>query len=239
MIGLDGARRAAAAYDEIYRRSPFGDSPRFYEWVARLAAPRRGERVLDIGCGAGGALAALVRAGARPIGLDVSAEALRLARLAVPDVPLVQGDGAALPFPSRSARLLFNLGNLEHFEDLAGGVREMRRVLEPDGAAWILLPNVYYSGAIWRAILGGRGPDHHQPIDRFATASEWRELLAAGGLRVERSIPYHRGKWWKRLLPAALAWHFLFLARPHAPSGRQPPPPLGRRRAGAPSRESP
>lgn len=76
----------------------------------------------------------------------------------------------------------------------------------------MLLPNAYYSGDLWRVIRTGRGPDHHQAIDRFATCEEWRDLLVAAGLRVERVERWDKGKLWKRLLPFHLAYHFLYLA---------------------------
>jgi len=223
----------ARRYDELHRASGFGDSPRTYRWIARLAAPDPGSFILDIGCGSGGALRALERGGAIAVGIDLSRAALDLARVAAPSAHLVQGDGARLPFPDgRFARVL-NLGNLEHFADLAGGVREMHRVLEPEGRAWVLLPNLFYSGVIWRVLRGGEGPDHHQPIDRFATRSEWEAWLEWGGLRVLRSIPHHKGKRWKRLLPRAFAWHFLFeCARGEPAAGPPPPAPLGRAEPG-------
>ncbi|MCA8961619.1 MAG: class I SAM-dependent methyltransferase [Planctomycetes bacterium] len=215
-------------YDELYRRTGFGDAPRFYRWVTRRIAARPEDRILDIGCGAGGALVELERAHSSAIGLDFSAVALRAARIRT-RLPLVQGDGTRLPFPDQSFDHVLNLGNLEHFAELGAGVREMRRVLKPDGRAWVLLPNLFYSGAIWRAVRFGTGPDHHQPIDRFATRAEWRAVLEAGGLGVIRSEPYHKGKWWKRMLPSNLAWHFLYETRPAQPVGRALPP-LERRR---------
>ncbi len=221
-------RDAGGVYDAIYRRSPLRDQPRFYSWILKRASANARERILDIGCGAGDLLHAAAAAGIEAWGVDISREALRQAQGAVPRARLALADGARLPFPAACFRHVFNLGNLEHFTDLEGGIREMRRVLAPEGTAWVLLPNLYYSGAIWRALTGGSGPDHHQPIDRFATRGEWRELLEAGGLCVIGSAPYHKGKWWKRCLPPALAWHFLYEARRGEPSGRVPLPPLGR-----------
>ena len=82
--------------------------------------------------------------------------------------------------------------------------------LRPAGEAWLLLPNSYYSGDIWRVIRTGYGPDHHQPVERFGTINEWRDFLGQNGLQVGGIDPYNRFKWWKRLLPRGLAYHFLF-----------------------------
>lgn len=227
---MSQATRLAKAYDELYRASPFEDRPALYHWVVKLAGIDSGQRVLDIACGLGGALVAAEAVGAQAFGLDLSSEALRRAHERVPRARCCRTDGCRLPFSDDSFDVVLNLGNLEHFADLAAGIEEMRRVLRPAGRAWVLLPNLFYSGAIWRAIREGYGPDHHQPIDRFATRCEWRDLLESHGLEVLRSWPYHKGKWWKRLLPSNLAWHFLYETRV-APSTRARPaalPPLGR-----------
>src|SRR5205823_1566393 len=60
---------------------------------------RAGERVLDAGCGTGRHLSDLAACGCRPVGVDFSAEMLRVARRRLPGVPLVQAAlEGALPF---------------------------------------------------------------------------------------------------------------------------------------------
>lgn len=220
---------AGRLYDRIWRESPHGDVPHFYEWVLERMAPAAGDRLADVGCGAGGLLVAAARAGLVATGIDISREALGMARARATGARLVLADGGALPFSDGAFRRVTNLGNLEHFTSLEAGIREMRRVLSDNGEAWVLLPNLFYSGALWRVIRTGYGPDHHQPIDRFATMHEWRDLLTAGGLEVLEIIPYHKNKWWKRLLPRTLAWHFLYRTRRAAiPDASAALPPLGR-----------
>ncbi|MEM7261459.1 MAG: class I SAM-dependent methyltransferase [Planctomycetota bacterium] len=219
----------AGAYDALYRKQGFGDAPAFYDWLVGLAMPSAGSRVLDIGCGAGGALRAIEAAGARGVGVDLSSVALEHAQKVAPTAQLLRSDGSRLPFADDSFDVVLNLGNLEHFDDWRAGVREMARVARPGGRAWVLLPNLFYSGTIWQTIRFGTGPDHHQPIDRFATRAEWHAVLESGGLRVLRSIPYHKGKWWKRLLPANLAWHFLYETEPGDAAPAPALPPLERR----------
>ncbi len=219
----------AHRYDTLHRGTGFGDTPRFYDWIVRRADLPRDSVALDIGCGSGGALRALAERGVRAIGLDFSGVALERARTVSPTATLIRGNGARLPFADGSIPALLNLGNLEHFADLAGGIREMRRVLATDGRAWVLLPNLFYSGVLWRVLRGREGPNHHQPIDRFATREEWLAWLEWGGLRVVRTIPYHKGKRLRRLLPSAFAWHFLYECVRGEPSSEAPPPaPLGR-----------
>jgi SAM-dependent methyltransferase len=202
------------------------DNDRFYGWMARrvlsLLEPSRlrSARLLDVGCGGGYLLRELGRRAPSAFqalfGLEISDVALREARKEAPLAHLILGQGEALPFGDRDFDAVVCLGNLEHFLDPARGARELRRVCRPDGKVWVLLPNSYYSGDLWRVIRTGYGPNHHQILERFATVNEWRELLEAGGLHVEEILPYNRFKWWKRLLPRNLAYHFLYRARPEA-----------------------
>lgn len=200
-----------AAYNRTYARAEYGEKAALYRRVLRLLDPRPGEALLDVGCGGGQFLVHAREAGLRPVGLDLADGALARARARGLDA-LVLGQGERLPVRDGAFRLVACLGNLEHFLDPAAGARELRRVLAPDGRVAVLLPNAYYSGDLWRVIRTGRGPDHHQAIDRFATCEEWRDLLQAAGLRVERVERWDKGKLWKRLLPFHLAYHFLYLA---------------------------
>ena len=196
------------AYNERHARGFLRDRDRFYAWIARLVRAEAGGAVLDVGCGGGYFLREIAPLPA--IGVEISDTAIDEARHAAPLADLALAQGERLPFRDGAFGAVVCLGNLEHFLDPALGVREMARVLSSSGRAWILVPNLFYSGSIWRVIRTGYGPDHHQPVERFGTQAEWRDLLEANGLRVLDWRPYNRFKWWKRLMPAALAYHFLF-----------------------------
>ncbi|MCO5171982.1 MAG: class I SAM-dependent methyltransferase [Planctomycetes bacterium] len=206
-----------AAYDALFTEFELGEKVALYRRALRLVEAAAGEVILDVGCGAGQLLACARDLGLRGVGVDISLRALARARArGLPD--LLLGQGERLPLADASFRRVLCLGNLEHFLDPAAGARELARVLAPDGLCAVLLPNAYYSGDLWRVIRTGRGPDHHQAIDRFATCEEWRDLLEAAGLHVLRVERWDKGKWWKRLLPFHLAYHFLFVARRGGPA---------------------
>jgi SAM-dependent methyltransferase len=207
-VGTLGALRAA--YNATYARAEYGEKDALHDHALALLEARPGDRVLDVGCGGGHFLARAAAAGVRGVGLDLADLALRRARArGLPD--LVVGQGERLPFPDASFERVACLGNLEHFLDPAQGAGELRRVLAREGRLAVLLPNAWYSGDLWRRLTTGRGPDHHQAIDRFASHGEWRALLEGAGLRVLRVERWDKGKRWKRLFPFALAYHFLFL----------------------------
>jgi len=196
------------AYNRRHTAGFLRDRARFYRRVARLMAPDVGDRILDSGCGGGDLLDALD--GCRCVGVDISDVALAEARRVLRRPCLALAQGERLPFAGGCFDQTVCLGNLEHFLDPAAGARELARVTRPGGRVWVMLPNSYYSGDLWRVIRTGYGPDHHQPVDRFGTINEWKDLLESNRLEVLRVIPYNRFKWWKRLLPRNLAYHFLY-----------------------------
>ena len=200
------------AYNQRHREGFLRDRDRFYKWMAQRMEAATGERILDCGCGGGYLLRELKHC--QCFGIDISDTALAEAVRTVQEAYLLLAQGEALPFSSASFQQVACLGNLEHFLDPSAGVREMVRVTRPRGIVWVLLPNSYYSGDLWRVIRTGFGPNHHQPVERFATLKEWQELLEANGLKVLSVVPYNRFKWWKHLLPRNLAYHFLFKCQP-------------------------
>ena len=143
--------------------------------------------------------------------------------------PLLLAQGERLPLRAAAFSRVVCLGNLEHFLDAEQGARELARVLTPGGRAVVMLPNAYYSGDLWKLLLTGRGADHHQVIDRFASDAEWRALLARGGLETTAARRWDKGKGWKRIFPFQLAYHFVYAVRRAEAARIDPDPALSQR----------
>jgi ubiquinone/menaquinone biosynthesis C-methylase UbiE len=99
---------------------------------------RRGQHLLDAGCGAGGLLLWARDLGAfeRLCGVDVSPEALEFAGKAVPEADLRLAPLRELPFEGDSFDVVLCTDVLQHVEedDVQASLAELRRVLRHDGA---------------------------------------------------------------------------------------------------------
>ncbi len=94
--------------------------------------------ILDLGCGTGGNFA-LLRQWGTVVGLDASPIALRFARQRGMDL-LVLGDGQQLPFADNAFDLVAVLDVLEHLDNDEQALREIWRVLKPNGAMVFTVP---------------------------------------------------------------------------------------------------
>jgi SAM-dependent methyltransferase len=108
-------------------------------------AALRGARVLEVGCGAASCSRWLTRAGARVVGLDLSAGMLREARAADARtgtaVPLVQADAGAIPLRDGCVDAAFSaFGAVPFVADAGAVMAEVARVLRP-GAPWVFAVN--------------------------------------------------------------------------------------------------
>lgn len=88
---------------------------------------------LDIGSGEGRLTRELSERGYQIVGLDASAPAVRAFRQAAPEPAVVRGDAARLPFPDGTFELVIAFMSLINFDDIHAALREVARVLAPEG----------------------------------------------------------------------------------------------------------
>ena len=160
-------------------------------WRSWLVDGARG-CVLDLGCGTGRNLP-LLPGGARAVGLEPSWPAIQRARRRAPGVPLVVGSAEALPF--RDAVFDTVLSGLVFCSvpDPRQGLREVRRVLRPDGQLR-MLEHVRATRA-WKARL----QDLLQPAWTRVTGGchpnrETERAVEAAGFRIDATSRRAKGE---------------------------------------------
>lgn len=133
-------------------------------------------KILDVGCGTGANLEMLSEFG-DSAGVDISSEALSFCReRGLENVK--QGAAEALPFDDSSFDLVTGLDVVEHLDDDLAGLKEMRRVLRPDGKALVFVPAFMFLWGVQDDI------SHHR---RRYTLDQLNLVMRQAGFEVERA----------------------------------------------------
>jgi SAM-dependent methyltransferase len=139
---------------------------------------RRGETILDLGCGQGRMVEAFRRRGLAASGCDYAD------RLGPPPgndgLKVIAGDPYHLPFPDRSFDYVVSWQVFEHVMDLDPVLREIRRVLAPGGVSLHIFSGRY-------SILE---PHVNVPLATLVRCRPWLLLWAILGVR----SPHQAGK---------------------------------------------
>lgn len=168
-------------------------------WAADLidrAAPRPGERVLDVACGTGvvARLAAERMGAGRIVGLDINSGMLAVARSLPTDatrrIEWQAGSVLALPFSDDAFDLILCQLGLQFFPDKPVALGEMRRVLAPSGrvalSVFTAIERNPASQALADALdrhLGAGASQTKRSEHVLSDRRELRELVTAAGFR--------------------------------------------------------
>ncbi len=168
-----------------------------------------GERVLDLGCGAGWAthlMAQSVAGGERPgqvIGLDVSDEMIRRARANSKDhdnVMFVVGSAQQIPWNENFFHKVLSVESFYYYTDQDRALAELFRVMAPLGELFILI-NLYKDNA-----YSLRWVDELKVPVQVRSEQEYVELLKAHTFEDPRAVRVpdltptpeeYSGKWFK------------------------------------------
>jgi len=191
-----------------------------------------GERVLDIGCGAGRHAYELYRRGAQVVAADLNGDELGpvngmfAAMKAEEDIPsqagaqAVSADMTNMPFPDNSFDKVIASEILEHVPNDRQAMAEIARVLRPGGVASITVPSWFPERICWAL-----SDDYHNNPGghiRIFTKDELAGKLTASGLTVTGSHhahALHSPYWWLKCAAgvandknlAVRGWHQLLV----------------------------
>jgi SAM-dependent methyltransferase len=162
------------------------------------AKPKAGERIIDVGCGAGAttvAFAQKVGPSGHVLGIDVSAPMLERARQVAPKgmpVEFMLADATVYPFAPASFDLLASRFGVMFFSDPALSFANMRKALKPSGrlafACWRdPRDNPFFMAplqAVYKHVpkLPQLGPEDPGPFS-FASEARVNRVLGEAGFR--------------------------------------------------------
>lgn len=221
------------AYRARYAQKRPGWRPATAVYEAEIRARLRpGMRVLDLGCGRGGALEQLRAAIDHPLGFDPDHRSLVEHRL--PHLPRAVASADALPLPAQSVDLVLASWVLEHLPQPLDAFCEVARVLRPGGALIVLAPGAWSLPALVNRTLRplqrwlvprlyGRAEEDAFPVVyRANTRRRLADLVQCAGLQLDtfRAIEdptyfafhpllFRLNVALARVLPSALAEHFV------------------------------
>lgn len=174
-------------YEAFYRDHPGlweADDSRCCQTVARfMPAPKK---ILDVGCGNGHTLAALrqIFSQVALYGIDISGEALKLAKARVPVAKFFQGF-----IEKFSTTLRFDvvtvIGTAEHFINPVESFRQIKNLLSKSGVIYIEVPhNLLYSPGphTYRRLESGS-----RQMEWHLARNEWEDLIRQAGLTIIES----------------------------------------------------
>jgi ubiquinone/menaquinone biosynthesis C-methylase UbiE len=180
-------------------------SRRFERWIR----PARSLEILDVGCGTGQSRQIYARYAKRYVGVDLSGEAVAVARARYPSSEWLTANACSLPFAAENFDVIAFSSVLHHIPDFSAALAEAMRVLRPGGRAFAFDPNLLHPAmALFRHprsplyLSAGVSPDERPLLPRVLR----RAFRAAGFVRIRQrgqsDIPYRSVA--PRILNAAL-----------------------------------
>lgn len=159
-------------------------------WEAMLDAADvgPGTRVLDAGCGAGGACVLAAARGADVSGVDAAQGLVTIARERVPEGDLRVGDLEALPYGDDVVDAVIAASSVQYAGDRVAALRELRRACIPGGRVVVGLfgpPNRVAFAAVFQALRSAmpEPPAGGGPFELSAPGT-LESLMADAGLTI-------------------------------------------------------
>jgi ubiquinone/menaquinone biosynthesis C-methylase UbiE len=189
----DAKQKSRAAFD---RQAPDYDTAGYGRHARRLHADIMDAvagfafaDLLDVGCGTGATLAALVAAhpAVHARGVDLSPRMIETARRRLGGLAEVQvADAEQLPLPDACVDLVTCVDSLHHYPDPHAAIREMHRVTRQGGG---LVIGEWRVGRLLRPLMNWLLPRMPEGDVRIYTGAELTELAEEAGYSVERCGP--------------------------------------------------
>lgn len=192
---------------EAYLASPVHAAGEDLVDLARIVGERPDAVALDLGCGGGHAAYAIAPLVKSVVAYDLSEAmiatvAAEAARRGLANLETRQGAAERLPWPDASFDIVLSRFSAHHWRDIAGGLREARRMLKPGGLAVFIDVVAPASPLVdtWLQTLELLRDVSHV---RDYSLAQWRASLSEAGLApldvVAYRLPIEFSSWIQRI----------------------------------------
>jgi len=159
------------------------------KYIQRVLKDKTIGSIVDVGCGGGVTTEEIYKAypDADVRGIDISAHSIQCAKKhSVYDITYAVGSAYDTKLADASQDAVVMLDILEHLDDLPRAIREVSRVLKPDGVFiydtfdrtfWSWLFGIFFAEIVFRLL-----PRHTHDWRLFIKPAELSQLFAANGL---------------------------------------------------------
>ncbi|PIP29378.1 hypothetical protein COX27_01785 [Candidatus Kuenenbacteria bacterium CG23_combo_of_CG06-09_8_20_14_all_36_9] len=190
-------------YNQLYKSKqsqamrPITEYSRFLSYLKLLEADKK---ILDIACGTGFLLKVANEKGLKTFGIDISDEAVKIAKENSPSSEIITASAENLPFENIFFDYVSCLGSIEHFLDINQGLREMLRVGKSGAKFLLVVPNKNYF--VWW-FTKNKGTHQRDFQEELKSLKEWRDIFNNLGFKI---LDIYQDDWPSRCLP----WFYSF-----------------------------
>jgi ubiquinone/menaquinone biosynthesis C-methylase UbiE len=160
--------------------------------ILELFTEPAGKVALDAGCFVGDIALGLAQLGLKMYGVDTDKKAIRIANVGSRErgvgVDFIVASGEAICFPKDFFDVVISNQVIQHVSDQSLFLREVHRILKPDGLFLLTTVNKYY-----RLLTSVHGKDisgYGWPLTRLLSWGELRKLLHESGF-----VAYNMTSW--------------------------------------------
>ena len=168
-------QRWSRRYERSWLQSRFfGPAQQAVLEIMEQHVPTQPNAVLDVGCGTGRLLRAIHERWPDAVltGVDPTAGMVEMARELTPYATFKLSFAEELPLPDASFDVVTSTFSFHHWSNQAAGLREIARVLQPEGH--FFLADAVMPGWLARFL----------PVERFRRPDQVQSLFQQAGLRV-------------------------------------------------------
>ena len=160
---------------------------RLEQSLQALAGLPADAKALEVGCGAGQFIRAIkqIHSSWECVGTDISVKALDIAKEIGGDISFVEQSPEQLPFADNTYSAVLVYDVLEHASNPEALLKEINRVLKPNGILYCFVPCEGDRLSVWRYLrLFAQWHDmtekHAGHINHWSRDTWWRTILSAG-----------------------------------------------------------